>query len=518
MARLSLFAVLAALALAAPARAQIPGTLSYQGYLEQGGAPVSGTRALTFRLYDAPTGGTALWDEAQTAVAVADGVFAVALGAATPLSGLAFDAPYWLGVQVGSEAELAPRTALQSAPYARSAASVALPFAASTGDGTAALSATHTGTVGITIGVAGYTQAPGGYAVFGRALSTSGVNHGVVGRSDSPDGGGMYGVNVAASGQALGGYFLSFSPNGIGVFGETTGETEETYAVYGRSASAAGTGVYGDATSPFGGAGVHGRSAGEFGRGVVGRGRTGVLGQTTSTSAAGGIGVEGVAEGTTGGSVGVRGQSLSPNGIGVYGRNYTPGGRAGLFDGNVHVAGTLSKSAGSFRIDHPLDPENRTLSHSFVESPDMMNVYNGTVTTDARGYATVALPGYFEALNRDFRYQLTTVGSFSRAMVAERVAGNRFVVRTEEPNVEVSWQVTGIRRDAYAERFRIPVEEDKRAEHRGRYLNPAAYGLPRSRGVDYDPALEEAVTATAAGPVRVAPRVVPEAPPAGWDR
>ena len=61
-----------------------------------------------------------------------------------------------------------------------------------------------------------------------------------------------------------------------------------------------------------------------------------------------------------------------------------------------------------------LDPANKYLYHSFVESPDMMNVYNGNVVTDKRGMATVVLPEYFEALNSDFRYQLTVIGRFAR--------------------------------------------------------------------------------------------------------
>ena len=65
---------------------------------------------------------------------------------------------------------------------------------------------------------------------------------------------------------------------------------------------------------------------------------------------------------------------------------------AGYFSGNVLVTGTLTKSSGSFRIDNPLDPANRYLQHSFVESPDMKNIYDGVVRTDGRGYATVRLP------------------------------------------------------------------------------------------------------------------------------
>jgi hypothetical protein len=127
----------------------------------------------------------------------------------------------------------------------------------------------------------------------------------------------------------------------------------------------------------------------------------------------------------------------------------------------VNVGGTLAKHSGTFKIDHPLDPANQYLYHSFVESPDMMNIYNGSVTTDKHGLATVILPAYFEALNRDFRYQLTPVGQFAQAMVAEKVNGNRFVIKTNKPGVEVSWQVTGIRHDDWANQHRIQVEEPK---------------------------------------------------------
>ena len=147
--------------------------------------------------------------------------------------------------------------------------------------------------------------------------------------------------------------------------------------------------------------------------------------------------------------------------------------------GNVTVTGNLSKGGGSFKIDHPLDPENKYLSHSFVESPDMMNVYNGNVKTDKRGIAVVTLPDYFEALNRDFRYQLTVVGQFAQAIVWRKIQNNHFVIKTDKPRVEVSWQVTGIRHDAYAETHRILVEEDKPAAERGSYLHPEVFKQKR---------------------------------------
>jgi hypothetical protein len=152
--------------------------------------------------------------------------------------------------------------------------------------------------------------------------------------------------------------------------------------------------------------------------------------------------------------------------------------------GNVIIRGNLAKGSGSFKIDHPLDPENKYLSHSFVESPDMMNIYNGTTTTDAKGNATVILPDWFEALNQDFRYQLTVIGTFAQAMVAEEIKGNRFTVKTSAPNVKVSWQVTGIRHDPYANMHRIAIEERKPEGERGLYLHPDAFHQPESKSIE----------------------------------
>jgi hypothetical protein len=148
-------------------------------------------------------------------------------------------------------------------------------------------------------------------------------------------------------------------------------------------------------------------------------------------------------------------------------------------------------------IDHPLDPANRYLSHSFVESPDMMNVYNGNVSTDADGNATVELPDYFEALNRDFRYQLTPIGEFAQAIVAEEVRDNRFKIKTDKPNVLVSWQITGIRQDAWANAHRIEVDVEKSEDQRGKYLTPREHGQPAAAGIfhmEEPPASEETET------------------------
>jgi hypothetical protein len=150
------------------------------------------------------------------------------------------------------------------------------------------------------------------------------------------------------------------------------------------------------------------------------------------------------------------------------------------------VTGTLTKGGGSFQIDHPLDPENKYLYHSFVESPDMMNVYNGNVILDATGEATVELPAYFEALNMDFRYQLTCIGAFAPVYIAQKISNNQFAIAGGEPGMEVSWQVTGIRHDKFAEANRIQVEVDKSAEEQGKYLHPQAYKLGQEYDIHYE--------------------------------
>ena len=115
----------------------------------------------------------------------------------------------------------------------------------------------------------------------------------------------------------------------------------------------------------------------------------------------------------------------------------------------------------------------------------MMNIYNGNVTTDATGSATVTLPDYFAALNRDYRYQLTVLGQFAQAIVSREIAGNSFEIRTDKPGVKVSWQVTGIRQDAYAKAHPIVVEQFKPAEEKGLYLYPAGFGAGEEKRIGH---------------------------------
>jgi hypothetical protein len=284
-----------------------------------------------------------------------------------------------------------------------------------------------------------------------------------------------------------------------------------------RGESSSGDGVIGESSG--GGDGVRGESS--TGNGVHGEGgASGVFGWCSGE----GVGVCGVSSsgkgvgGSSSSNDGVYGESISDDGVcsvsisgnGVHGESSS--GYAGRFDGdvlingghlsgggsltitdelfvegNLRVGGNLYKGGGSFKIDHPLDPANKFLLHSFVESPDMMNIYNGNVILDKKGRASVMLPEWFQSLNKEFRYQLTCIGGFAPVYIAEKISGNHFKIAGGKPGMEVSWQVTGIRQDPYAVANRIVVEEDKPVYARGYYLHPEVYGQSKDRNIENAP-------------------------------
>jgi hypothetical protein len=238
-------------------------------------------------------------------------------------------------------------------------------------------------------------------------------------------------------------------------------------AVYGYSKPADGDGYGGQFEGGY--TGVYARAYGEGEQSYMGV--HGQAGSSSSLSTARGV------HGYAVGSVGTK--------YGVYGRASSGGtAYAGWFDGALY-AESVSGGIKAFKIDHPLDPANRYLNHSSVESADMMNIYNGNIVLDAGGKAWIQLPDWFEVLNRDFRYQLTCIGGFAPVYVAQKIEDGTFLIAGGEADMEVSWQVTGIRHDPLAEARRIEVEEDKPWWERGKYLTPEVYGLPRTMAMGY---------------------------------
>lgn len=592
MKRLYISFLIAFLCLAQYAFAQ-PAKFNYQGIARNttGGPLASQNLGIRISIIDGSPAGTNVYTETHAAVTNAYGLYVLAIGGGTPVSGDINTIDWGTGDKF-MKVEIDPAggtayadmgtTQLLSVPYATYAknagtAKLALPYSdtlthlssllklENNGDGTAVegISNSTATSVAAVRGVIANTS-PGGFssAVRGVNNGTGGLGVGVWGSQDgsgwgiygtTPNGLGVYG-NSSASGTGV----YANSNSGIGLTATSTTGSAATFNLYDNTntsdvvkVSTSGTGKGITVSMPAGsargidvahagtGAGVFATTAGNAIWGVTTSiSSAGVIGDNTNGEAvvgrsSGGNGVGAVVGRSDGAGYGVRGFNTKA-GIGVLGQSGISGGTgvggrfeqvnaagtndavqvsntgtghgvyitakpsaakaslyavntgagyAGYFSGKVHVNGTLSKSAGTFRIDHPQDPANKYLVHSFVESPDMMNVYNGNAVTNNSGSVTVELPAYFQAENIDFKYQLTVIGQFAQAIVAEEISNNRFVIKTDRPNVKVSWQVTGVRNDQYAQRNRIMPEVEKGPEEKGYYLNPEVYDMPASRGI-----------------------------------
>ena len=370
------------------------------------------------------------------------------------------------------------------------------------------------------------SRSPNAQAVYGQSFNNIGVegvstnniglsgssagSYGIHGTTNSAPHAAVYGTTGATNGKGVWGRAHN-GESGIGVFGESNfgrgvlgkssggtgvrGESNQGVGVRGESASGAGVsgysnagnGVYGNSLNNHG---TQGRStsanhAGVYGETTNGNG-VGVIGQAPGGPNQTSIGVYGI-----GGGWGTIGVASAGHGVAGFGSNfgasiYGASGAlwAGFFDGNVEITGILNANSLSARMDHPIDPANKYLNQSFVESSEMLSVQAGNATTDANGEAIVSLPEYFQAMNGDFRYQLTVVGQFAQAIVAQKIEGNVFKIKTDKPNVEVSWQVTGVRQDAAAKAARKSAEELKPESERGRYLRPELFGQPAEKSIE----------------------------------
>jgi len=494
---------LGALLAAHPARGGMAmGTaFTYQGQLNRDGAPFQGTADLEFTLWDDDAAGTQVGPIlSKPGQAVANGLFTVALDFE---QGAFNGTARWLEIRAraggGAFETLTPRQPLTPTPYSLVAAGLRLPIAAAADSATPALDITNNGT---------------GSGLVARHAST-----GNVGTLGGPEDG-VYGessVDSGVSGESITGCGVSGdSASGIGIFGLSVsnlavhGENEQTgnYGQLGgpmwgvKGGHSSGTeGYLGGADAAVTGHG-NGQNAGWFNGRVEINGDLAVFNglvssddatfadaqvvQLTVNSLSGGNAT--LAEVTVNNDL--TGNRAEFTGSVIVGDNFTAlradfAGRVGV-GGDLNVTGDISKGGGTFKIDHPLDPANKYLYHSFVESPDMMNVYNGNVALDAKGEAWVEMPKWFEALNRDFRYQLTPIGGPGPSLhIAQEIQDRRFRIAGGSPGLKVSWQVTGIRQDPYANAHRIRVEVDKAPAERGYFLHPEAYGLPAEAGMGH---------------------------------
>jgi len=517
---------------------------------DDSGQPVTGSKLIKFKIYSSPDGTDSLWSSAFRAVQVSEGLFNVRLGevAPLPIDLFAGDDPRYLGITVDTDAEVTPRTQFITVPYAFHAEIAdSAKSAPSSPDGDWSINGDNiyheTGNVGIG------TTTPSENLVVGNDLGSSFGNHIVIGDDETGAYPGLiigrssdyygwmsyivdedyltigsktvdsfYTNTLVARGGNVG--INNTSPSEPLSIGADLGSSGWDYITIGNSVADRGCGI------KFGEDGTHHgviswgnndnsisistRNGGSYNNELVlENGNIGIGGQPLDTvslyisNTDRQYGIHSIVRNiaTDNNRIGVLGEAFDAySNIGIYG--YAEGGafatgvfgraiggsysNAGRFDGDVDISGSLSKSSGSFKIDHPLDPENKFLQHSFVESPDMMNVYNGNIILDEKGQAVVQLPEYFEALNKDFRYQLTAIGAPGPDLyIAEEILDSRLVIAGGEPGMKVSWQVTGIRQDRWANEHRIQVEVDKSEEEQGCYIAPELYGYGKEKSINY---------------------------------
>lgn len=515
--------------------AQAPQGMNYQAVARDASGNIYASHAISVRIsITNGSGGSTLYQETHATTTNQFGLFTLNVGSGTPVSGT-FSGINWSGTSPWMKIEYDPNggssytnmgtSELLSVPYSLYAASAGnisgttnqvIKFTGPNSGGNSLLYDDGTNvSIGTTSPTSSFHVEKSGtpYAIgYPTSIMGQAANNGfgVVGTDGAPALFSIFPVGIYGHANSSEGVFgtstdfegvLGRSETSSGVYGFTFTGTSAVVG-YNNNVAVSTNGVYGSGSNGLYGYGTN----------------SGVLGTANATIAPGvsytniGMGYSEIpavygtsdgAEPTLGMDMGVGGTSYNSGSfwnIGVYGEaanslsayNYGLYGRAtgtgttdlaGCFDGNskvfgnLDVTGTLTATTKSFKIDHPLDPANKYLVYACPESPEMLNVYSGNATTNAQGIAVILLPDHFDAMNKDARYQLTVIGTFAQAVVKEKENNNQFTIQTDKPNVEVSWQVTGVRNDKWAQANPIRNEQEKTGIEKGKYIHPEVYGL-----------------------------------------
>jgi hypothetical protein len=424
----------------------VPYLMNYQGELADGtGTLLNGNFTLTFRIYSASVGGTLLWGpQTFASVPVVGGRFNATLGLdvnSIPIQQAFTNTWAYLEIQIGANNPIAPRQQILSSPYSLRADNsdnlagtnwTAL-FPDTGSPATGHIPATEIAANSITAA-----------QIAGGAIGSAQIANGAVGSTQIANGA-VGSAQIAAG--AVGTAQIGNGAVGSAQIANAAVGSAQMFAPLNLSAND-GNFIYYCGFNRFcfyTGRALDANNASSTGYGIIASGANGIY--------------------------------ASANVSGDY---------AGDFSGDVNVSGAIFAGTKDFKIDHPLDPSNKYFYHSCIESSDRKNLYDGVTMLDAQGAATIELPAWFEALNQDFRYQLTAIGAPGPNLhIAQKIANNHFKIAGGTAGMEVSWQVTGVRHDAYAIAHPLHVEDDKPAELKGYYLHPKENGQPIEKGIDF---------------------------------
>ncbi len=495
------------------ASATVPRLVRFSGAVKDAdGQPRTGVAGITFALYKDQEGGAPLWMEVQNVQLDGQGRYSALLGASTaegvPMELFSANEARWLGVQPENQAEQ-PRVLLVSVPYALKAAEAeslgGKPASAYVLSPTAGPAATGARPTKAAAPAAACSTPPctvvtsGGTASFIPMFTDATT----VQNSTIFESGGLVGIGTGSPTRTLdvngeirvagGNIFMqrnltdlagrrnwawgteTFNVGDVSLFVSTSNTAAPSVPVF-TALSNANMGI--GLPTPAAKLDVAGN--GNF---VASASGAVALSAQATDTASSNIAISGLADGV--GGTGVFGEA--ENGSGAYGVwGISSSGLAGEFSGNVSISGTLSAGLKNFRIDHPLDPAGKYLYHASVESSEMMNLYTGNVVLDESGAGVVQLPAWFEALNTDFRYQLTAVGGPGPGLyVAQEIQNQSFKIAGGTPGLKVSWQVTGVRQDAFARTNPLVVEVEKSERERGYYIHPQLFGQPPAQSIEW---------------------------------
>ena len=412
--------------------------ITYQGVLtDSSGNPLNGNYQMTFRLYDAGTGGTTLSTDTHS-VTVTNGLFTTPIAVTDPkvIDGRAL----WLGIKVGADPEMTPRQEIRPVPYALSLR----PGAVITGDAGAnpSLKVSNTGAnaAALIAGTTG-TNSP---ALFASAL---GVSSPAV-YASSPNDIGVYGSGKTGAyfTTNAGGAANADRPavNVTTAYDFNPGMEITTRGIYSNGISILNTGYQSDAvyinSEGIQGAGVnvHMREAESVGiHSVTYRDdSTGVFGMSEGADC---TGVEAYSTGSR--SEAIYGYATGPDGMGVYGESKYSSGVSGK---GLEGGAFTTRQAGTAVNTYP----GVNVSTVFGYNP---GIKVKTTGSDSPGISTVTGNAYsdgFQTITNGYDsdgFQSSTTGDYSYGVYASATgAGSRGVSAYSAQDYGVYGEAVGV--------------------------------------------------------------------------